>query len=100
MAPRFRPLLQALAAVALLAATPGCEDTACIQWTQAEYDRSGCPPQDEAKAYMTVPTDPLIGTDCNTVISVDSEGEFDGQVCCYDVTRKERDDDQYEYGCQ
>jgi hypothetical protein len=34
-------------------------------------------------------------TNCGGVLSVDSEGEFDGTACCYDVTKS--DTNQYCY---
>src|SRR5687768_617599 len=81
-------MLRGLALSPLLVAAlalGGCSDQACIQWSEAE---GVCPARGEAIEYMGAG-----GAGCGIVVSVDSEGEFDGQACCYDVT--ERDDDEY-----
>jgi hypothetical protein len=75
-----------LAVSASLLGQIGCTDQACIQWAESE---GPCPPMSEAIKYM-VPSSDCTGQ--SGVISVDSEGDFDGQACCYDVTK--RDDDE------
>jgi hypothetical protein len=65
---------------ALLAA--GCTDRACLQWTSQD---GPCPSRDAALAFMGGNNACAAGK----VTSVDSEGEFDGQACCYDVTEKD-----------
>jgi hypothetical protein len=83
---RARALLL-LATAALALATAGCGKIGCFQWTEAE---GACPAQDEALAYFG-------GGQCGSAIeSVDSEGEFDGQYCCYDITKS---GDDYYYDC-
>lgn len=77
--------------VAMLAALPGCgSDDACFQWSENE---GACPAQEDAKTYMTQvgPT----SSNCGGILSVDSDGEFDGTACCYEVTKAETD--QYCY---
>lgn len=74
----------------VLAALSGCGDSACFQWSEAE---GACPAQAEAKTYMT-----QVGpssNNCGGVVSVDSDGEFDGTACCYDVSKS--DTNQYCY---
>src|SRR5262245_27836137 len=54
-----------------------CNDkVGCFAWTEAE---GTCPPQEEALEYFG---------SCNTEVeSVDSEAEYDGQYCCYEITK-------------
>lgn len=73
--------LRFLQLAALLApfTAAGCQDRACIQWSEAE---GACPSQTEALTFMT----PAF---CGgNVRSVDSEGQYDGGACCYDVTER------------
>lgn len=58
----------------------GCgADQACFYWTEAEGQ---CPSQSEALAFFSSPSN------CsNDIVSVDSDGTFDGDVCCYEVTK-------------
>ena len=77
----FRGLALSSLLVASLA-LGGCSDQACIQWSEAE---GACPAQDDAMDYMGGG-----GSACGLVISVDSEGDFDGEACCYDVTERDR----------
>ena len=68
----------ALVIASLLAgALAGCQgDTACVQWSEAE---GPCPSRAEALA--------LIAPTCEAPIeSIDSDGEIDGDACCYEVT--------------
>lgn len=74
-----------LSLAVLVTALSGCGDTACFQWGAEE---GACPAQVDAKTFMT-PQNPLGGDACNSVLSVDSDGEFDGTSCCYDVTETE-----------
>jgi hypothetical protein len=57
----------------------GCQDRACIQWSEAE---GACPAQSEALVFMS---QPFCG---GNVRSVDSEGDYDEGACCYDVTER------------
>src|SRR5690348_7925233 len=75
----------ALAALALLvpfAGSGGCGSrTACFQYSQAEFDlKMSCPAQDQALPNFTNPSCP------GAIVSVDGQGNFDGQLCCYPVT--------------
>ncbi|WP_437975069.1 hypothetical protein WMF11_44420 [Sorangium sp. So ce295] len=69
-----------LAALALTLATTGCDKVGCFEWTEIEGE---CPSQDEALAYF--------GSDLcgGEVESVDSEAEYDGDYCCYDITKRD-----------
>src|SRR5829696_4197481 len=64
----------------------GCTDQACIQWGENE---GPCPPKSEAIKYMVAASNDCSG---NGVVSVDSEGDFDGRACCYDITKNDKDD--------
>ena len=75
-----------LAALALALATAGCGTVGCFAGTEAE---GSCPSQDEAIAFFG---DPSCG---GQVDSVDSEPEFDGDYCCYDITKVNNDDLYY-----
>lgn len=59
----------------------GCGPSkACFYWTEAE---GACPSQKDALAFFQ-------GSFCQSEIaSVDSEGTFDEDVCCYDVTEND-----------
>ncbi|KYF79657.1 hypothetical protein BE11_26585 [Sorangium cellulosum] len=74
------PALPPLAALALAVATTGCDKVGCFEWTEIE---GACPSQAEALAYF--------GSDeCNgQVESVDSEPEYDGDYCCYSITKRD-----------
>jgi hypothetical protein len=58
----------------------GCDgDSACVQWSETE---GPCPSRADALA--------LIGSSCeDPIASIDSDGELDGDACCYEVTRAE-----------
>ena len=72
--------LWAWAIFAVALASAGCEgDTACIQWSERDGD---CPARDEALDYMQPRCE-------DPIESVDSDGEFDGQACCYEITKSE-----------
>jgi hypothetical protein len=76
-----------LAVAALVATLPfsgsACGRTACFQFTQDLYDQHGaCPAQENALANFSDPSCP------GPVVSVDSEGTFDGELCCYSVTQQ------------
>ncbi len=67
---------------ALTSGSTGCgSDQACFYFTQVEYDLdNSCPSGEEALTFFQ-------GDFCSTSItSVDSEGRFDGDTCCYDIT--------------
>ena len=76
------PLLSLALLTGLFLSTSGTgcgANQACFYWTQAE---GSCPSQKEALDFFQ-------GNNqfCQSgVTSVDSEGTFDGDVCCYDVT--------------
>lgn len=59
-------------------------DKACFYFTQIEYDiDNSCPSSEEALAFFQ-------GDFCSTnIIAVDSDGEFDGETCCYEVTESD-----------
>ena len=71
-----------LAALVLAVATTGCDKVGCFDWTEIE---GACPSQEEALAYF--------GSDAcgGQVESVDSEPEYDGDYCCYDITKRNDD---------
>ncbi|XXT14234.1 hypothetical protein WME94_28700 [Sorangium sp. So ce429] len=80
---RLRPLVLALVAPAFLSS--GCGKRACFQWTELE---GACPSSEEARVFFTNPG-------ClNAVESIDSEGDFDGELCCYDVTMVDTGDEK------
>lgn len=60
----------------LLAA--GCAKTACFKWTELE---GACPAQQAALVYFQEPA-----CHYSEIKSVDSDGFFDEDACCYDVT--------------
>ena len=69
-----------LTAVFAMLALTGCEgDMVCIQWTEQEGE---CPAREDALAYIQPPCD-------EPIESIDSDGEFDGQSCCYEMTKGE-----------
>lgn len=66
----------ALLAIPLSSAS--CAHTACFLWSA---EAGECPAQNEALARFSSP-------DCGGVVqSVDGQGSFDGQLCCYPVTQ-------------
>jgi len=68
--------------LATLLAGAGCGgDMVCIQWSEAE---GTCPSRKDAIKFMAPPCD-------EPITSIDSEGDFDGVSCCYDVTKKKLD---------
>ena len=73
----------AIHVVAVLAAfASGCgADEACLQWGEAD---GACPSPEQALDYLDPPCE-------EPIESVDSEGEFDGQSCCYAITKAEED---------
>ncbi|WP_437732939.1 hypothetical protein [Sorangium sp. So ce1335] len=72
--------LPPLAALALAVATTGCDKVGCFEWTELE---GACPSQAEALEYF--------GSDAcqGPVESVDSEPDYDGDYCCYSITKRE-----------
>jgi hypothetical protein len=70
---------------ALAPALAGCGKRACFQWTELEGE---CPSQDEALEFFQSP-------ECSShdIQTIDSEPDFDGELCCYDATM--RDDGDY-----
>jgi hypothetical protein len=81
----LRPLFLSLVAPAvLLAGSAGCGKRACFHWTELE---GACPSSDEARVFFENPG-------ClSAVESIDSEGDFDGELCCYDVTTVDTGDE-------
>jgi hypothetical protein len=75
-------ILFPLLGVTLMAAMPfviaSCGKKACFRWSDAE---GVCPSRDEASKYFEGP--PGCGTD---ILSIDSDADYDGELCCYDVT--------------
>ena len=66
------------AALAAALAMTGCKgDHACIQWSEQD---GACPARADALDYLLPPCD-------DPIESVDSEPEFDGQACCYEITK-------------
>ncbi len=53
----------------------GCSRKACFAWTAAE---GACPSQIEASSFFG---------DCTDILSVDSEGTFSDDLCCYEVSK-------------
>ena len=81
------PLTRTCLTLALIAALPlaaGCSKRACFQWSELE---GSCPSQEEAELFFQGPP----GCE-DAVRSVDSEPEFDGELCCYDITTSDADD--------
>jgi hypothetical protein len=77
------PLLVFALAFALPLGASGCGKQACFFWTKAE---GACPSQDEAINFFN-------DQNCaSSIESVDSEPEFDGELCCYDVTENDISD--------
>ena len=75
-------MIRTLVTFALIAALPlaaaGCSKRACFAWTAEE---GACPSQAEATVFFQGPPS------CpEAVRSVDSEPDYDGELCCYDVT--------------
>jgi len=58
----------------------GCGQTACIVWSETE---GACPTQAKALAFFVDPSCP------GTILSVDSDGTFGNDLCCYAVTKDE-----------
>lgn len=84
MRPRL-PLLALLTSIAALALAstglPACgNESSCVQWSEA---RGACPSPEAAKVMMTPRCDQV------EVESVDSEGTFEDDACCYDVTKND-----------
>jgi hypothetical protein len=59
-------------------------DQACFYFTEIEYEiDNACPSKEEALAFFQ-------GEFCSsTIVSVDNDGVFDGETCCYDVTESD-----------
>jgi hypothetical protein len=76
----IRALMAATLAAALTAPffASGCSaGTACIRWPAK--NGASCPNRDDALSIMQ--------SGCGPVTAVHSDGERDGDVCCYDVTQ-------------
>jgi hypothetical protein len=67
------------ALLAALATSPGCTDMACLEWSD---ERGSCPSKEEALKRFG-------GQSCiGNIKEVNSEAEYDGTACCYDVTKR------------
>ncbi|KYF96791.1 hypothetical protein BE20_55975 [Sorangium cellulosum] len=82
----LRSLFLALAAPAFLSLVAGgCGKRACFHWTELE---GACPSSDDAYVFFENPG-------ClSSIESIDSEGDFDGELCCYDVTTVDTGDEE------
>ncbi|XXX71656.1 hypothetical protein WMF30_28825 [Sorangium sp. So ce134] len=81
----LRPLFLALVALALLLLSAACGKRACFHWTELE---GACPSSEDAYVFFENPG-------ClSSIESIDSEGEFDGELCCYDVTTVDTGDEE------
>ncbi len=81
--PHARVVLAAVAVGLPFAASGACGGgTACFQYNESEYAFNGdsCPAQNDALPNFSDPDCP------GPVVSVNSAGTFDGQLCCYAVT--------------
>lgn len=63
----------------------GCSDTACFQWTEAE---GACPAEEDALGFFQDVNCPEL----SEINSVEGEGFFEDNACCYPVTRRENED--------
>ncbi|NUQ76605.1 MAG: hypothetical protein HUU21_23950 [Polyangiaceae bacterium] len=71
--------LSCFGAVASPFVAGGCSGSrACILWSA---DKGACPSRDVAFTMM--------GNGCNDIRSITSDGEFDEDVCCYDVRKSD-----------
>lgn len=75
-----------LAALGLPLALAGCGKVGCFEWTEYE---GACPSQEEALQFFG---DPSCG---GQVESVDSGPDYDGEYCCYDITKVGTDEYYY-----
>lgn len=102
----FRARFLALAvlagvAVVLPVASAGCGRTACVVYSQSEYEARGtCPLQKDALPYFTSAQCP------GPVVSIDGEGVFDlndttpsESLCCYPVTQQDVELDEDRQDC-
>ncbi|WP_437805032.1 hypothetical protein [Sorangium sp. So ce1078] len=80
----LRLLILALVAPALLLSA-GCGKRACFHWTELE---GTCPSSEDAYVFFRNPG-------ClSSIESIDSEADFDGELCCYDVTTVDTGDEE------
>jgi hypothetical protein len=78
--PKLALFVAALVVPAVVSGACGSR-TACIAYTQAEYNaNNGCLAPSDAIAAFTSPSCP------GSIVSVDGPGTFDGEICCYPVT--------------
>jgi hypothetical protein len=70
-----------LLSAALAPVLGGCGKRACFQWTELEGE---CPSQDEALEFFESPN-----CSSSNIQSIDSEADFDGELCCYDATMRD-----------
>jgi hypothetical protein len=68
----------------------GCGQTACITWSENE---GACPAQDEALMFFQNPACP------SSVVSVDSDGAFANNLCCYGVTKVDSSFGSGDFSC-
>lgn len=77
------------AIAALPVSSAGCQSTACFVWSAAE---GPCPSRVAAASFFGVDS-------CGSEVqSVDGDGHFDGQLCCYSVTELSSDPERFD-GC-
>jgi hypothetical protein len=79
---RPRVLVAAMALALPFAGGGGCGGrTACFAFSSAQFmQQNSCPAQADALPNFTDPHCP------GGIVSVDSDGSFDGELCCYSVT--------------
>lgn len=84
-----RPPVAALvfALGATLVSSAGCSEGACFQWTATE---GVCPAQADALTFFEEPT-----CHFSDIKTVDSDGEFEDNACCYAVTKYDDNDERF-----
>lgn len=69
------PGLGLVVLLAVAAPNLGCGQTACFQWSPLE---GVCPSKDNARRFFG---------NCNDIDSIDTDGKFANDLCCYSVTK-------------
>lgn len=82
--PSVAVLVFTLGSALLLGA--GCSDGACFRWTEEE---GACPAQEDAMAFFEDPT-----CHFSDIRSVESDGEFEDDACCYAVIKWDDTDER------
>jgi hypothetical protein len=78
--PTFGPIFFWAMSLSLPLSSAGCGQTACFTWSGDEGD---CPLQSKALPFFQDPACP------GSVASVDSDGDFANNLCCYTVTKQD-----------